>query len=79
MNLAGQPSFPIADALVARRVPIIFATGYGDLPDRRWTANGQTVLLRKPVATADLAQAIAALCPGDGDSTKGTLARPLAS
>ena len=30
VNLAGQYSFPIADALTARGVPFIFLTGYGD-------------------------------------------------
>lgn len=29
MNLNGDKSFPIADALVARGVPFVFATGYG--------------------------------------------------
>jgi DNA-binding response OmpR family regulator len=29
VNLGGNRSFPIADLLVARGVPVIFATGYG--------------------------------------------------
>jgi DNA-binding response OmpR family regulator len=29
VNLGGEPVFPIADALAARRVPFIFVTGYG--------------------------------------------------
>ena len=29
VNLAGQPSFPIAEALAERGVPFVFATGYG--------------------------------------------------
>ena len=28
MNLGGDKSFPVADALAARKVPFIFATGY---------------------------------------------------
>lgn len=28
VNLAGQPSYPIADALIARGVPFLFLTGY---------------------------------------------------
>ena len=64
VNLAGQASFPIADALLAQGVPVIFATGYGDLPGGRWTGNRQVMLLRKPVASADLAHAIATLFPG---------------
>jgi PAS domain S-box-containing protein len=63
VNLAGQASFPIADALLAQGVPVIFATGYGDLPGGRWAGNRQVMLLRKPVASADLAHAIANLFP----------------
>jgi CheY-like chemotaxis protein len=29
VNLDGATSFPVADAIVARRIPLIFATGYG--------------------------------------------------
>ncbi len=29
VNLAGQPSFPIAEVLAAKGVPFVFATGYG--------------------------------------------------
>jgi DNA-binding response OmpR family regulator len=29
INLGGTKSFPIADVLIARGVPVIFATGYG--------------------------------------------------
>ena len=29
VNLAGQPSFPLAEALAAKGVPFVFATGYG--------------------------------------------------
>lgn len=29
INLGGEKSFPIADALVARGIPFIFMTGYG--------------------------------------------------
>ena len=29
VNLAGEPSFPVADALRARGVPFLFTTGYG--------------------------------------------------
>jgi CheY-like chemotaxis protein len=30
VNLNGQKSYPVADALAARRVPFVFATGYSD-------------------------------------------------
>jgi CheY-like chemotaxis protein len=29
VNLAGQPSFPVADVLIGRGIPFLFATGYG--------------------------------------------------
>jgi DNA-binding NtrC family response regulator len=29
VNLAGEPSFPLAEALAERGVPFVFATGYG--------------------------------------------------
>ena len=31
-NLKGEPASPVADALVARGTPFVFATGYGELP-----------------------------------------------
>jgi len=31
-NLNGQPVSPVADALVARGTPFVFATGYGEVP-----------------------------------------------
>jgi CheY-like chemotaxis protein len=31
-NLNGQPVSPVADALVARGTPFVFATGYGEMP-----------------------------------------------
>jgi CheY-like chemotaxis protein len=31
-NLNGEPALPVADALVARGTPFVFATGYGELP-----------------------------------------------
>lgn len=35
VNLAGEPSFPLAELLAAKGVPFVFATGYGagGLPD----------------------------------------------
>ena len=32
-NLNGQPASPVADALVTRGTPFVFATGYGELAD----------------------------------------------
>jgi len=30
MNLGGQMAYPVADALVRRRLPFVFASGYGE-------------------------------------------------
>src|SRR2546430_12229629 len=32
-NLNGEPVSPVADALVTRGTPFVFATGYGQLPE----------------------------------------------
>ncbi len=54
LNLDGVKSYPIADALAARQVPFLFATGYSD--------HGETPgyrghpLLKKPYLVEDLAE-----------------------
>jgi DNA-binding response OmpR family regulator len=56
VNLAGEPSFPIADLLEERGVPFLFATGYGVQGiDERY--RGRTVL-QKPFRLADLGTAL---------------------
>jgi CheY-like chemotaxis protein len=57
VNLAGRPSFPVADLLAGRGVPVVFATGYGDLPDGRATGRSG-VLLRKPLGRGELEAAL---------------------
>jgi CheY-like chemotaxis protein len=32
-NLNGEPVSPVADALVGRGTPFVFATGYGEMPE----------------------------------------------
>lgn len=58
VNLDGRLSFPVADALAARGVPFIFATGYGSAgiepPYRHHT------VIKKPFVMKDLEGAIAA-------------------
>jgi CheY-like chemotaxis protein len=57
MNLAGQSSWPIAEVLSARGVPMIFATGYadaGDLP----ASLADVPRLSKPISPAVLARTI---------------------
>jgi PAS domain S-box-containing protein len=60
VNLAGRPSFPLADLLAVRGVPVVFATGYGDLPDGR-TTGGSSLLLRKPLGRGELQAALSRL------------------
>ena len=32
-SLNGQPALPVAEALVTRGTPFVFATGYGEVPE----------------------------------------------
>lgn len=64
VNLKGETSFGIADALAERVIPFMFCTGYGraGLPDRY----RQRVCVRKPFSIAELAAGLeAALERGD--------------
>ena len=56
VNLAGQPVFPVADALRARHVPPIFSTGYGEAGLRE--ADAGAPVLQKPFRAGDLARAL---------------------
>jgi CheY-like chemotaxis protein len=58
VNLAGQPVFPLADALRAKGVPLIFSTGYGETGLREVDAGAP--VLQKPFKIADLARALEA-------------------
>lgn len=59
VNLAGERSDPIADALAARGIPFIFCTGYagGGAPERHPAAR----VLKKPLDPAELLHAIGQL------------------
>jgi CheY-like chemotaxis protein len=56
VNLAGQPVFPVADALRARRAPMVFSTGYGEAGLRDVDAGAP--VLQKPFRAGDLAKAL---------------------
>jgi CheY-like chemotaxis protein len=58
VNLNGQRTFPIAEALTARGLPFIFATGYGAaaVPENFRAAP----VLQKPFRIADLERAVRA-------------------
>ncbi len=59
VNLAGEPSFPVADILIERSIPFLFATGYGRPGiDERYRGHP---MHQKPFRPADLGAALAAL------------------
>ena len=55
VNLGGEMVFPLANALLDRGVPFVFATGYGVLPSDDFP---DVVVLQKPVNLGLLANAI---------------------
>ena len=56
VNLGGDPIFPVAEILVERGVPLVFASGYGStgLPDR-WQSQPT---LPKPFTSDEVAVAL---------------------
>jgi CheY-like chemotaxis protein len=59
VHLNGQAVFPVAEALIERGIPFVFATGYGErgLPDQYRTRP----ILQKPFARNDLEKILASL------------------
>lgn len=57
VNLGGETVFPLAEALRARGVPFVFATGYGVLPSDGYP---DTPLLSKPVNQDQLSPVVRA-------------------
>jgi CheY-like chemotaxis protein len=59
VNLHGQESFPVADALVERGIPFVFTTGFGasTLPERFKRAP----VMEKPFRLKDIRRAISEL------------------
>jgi len=53
-NLAGADSGPVVETLLARRIPVVIASGYGPTP----RPERGVVQLRKPFAAEELLQAI---------------------
>ena len=60
MNLGGDRSYPVADALAARGVPFAFATGYGG---HTLDGYGERPMLKKPFQFADLLSTLTGLLP----------------
>jgi CheY-like chemotaxis protein len=56
VNLNGTPSFPVADVLIERGVPFVFATGYGAPGIPAYLAS--STVLQKPFRSHQLADAI---------------------
>ena len=61
INLAGAPSFPVADILRDRGIPFAFATGYGT--EGLIDGYRHETTLRKPYEAGDLEHAIAKVFP----------------
>lgn len=62
VNLGGEPAYPVADACLARGVPFLFATGYGDGDlDARYP---HVPRCEKPVGRRQVEQALATLLRG---------------
>ena len=60
VNLNGKPITPVVDILVARGLPFVFASGYGQrgVPD----AFGKSPVLQKPFQVETLAVALQTAC-----------------
>ena len=68
VNLGGAKSFPIADLLTARGVPVIFATGYGiGGVDQRFAA---FPVIAKPFSRAALMNAVASAAANGATSPR---------
>lgn len=59
LSLEGQSSFPIAEALRTRRVPFVFASGYGSA--MAGSGFEDVAVIQKPFEMADLADALGSL------------------
>jgi hypothetical protein len=54
VNVAGEPIYPVAEALDARKIPFVFSTGYGSAGIKDAFRNRP--VLQKPFAQNDLKQ-----------------------
>jgi CheY-like chemotaxis protein len=59
VNLNGEMSYPVADALIARGVPFVFSTGYDK--DRLLEGYRTVPVLQKPYHHSELSDALARL------------------
>lgn len=63
VNVAGEPIYPVVEALARRGVPFVFSTGYGaaGIDD----AYRNRPVLQKPFVQADLARILVSVRPGN--------------
>src|SRR3954465_4197823 len=54
VNVAGEPIYPVVEALVERKIPFVFSTGYGSAGIK--DAYRSRPVLQKPFAQNDLKQ-----------------------
>jgi len=60
VNVAGEPIYPVAEALAQRSIPFVFSTGYGSAGIR--DAFRDRPVLQKPFAQHDLKQKLLIAC-----------------
>ena len=78
VNLSGQMSYPVADALLARDVPFVFSTGYAS--NRLQEGYRTYPALQKPYQMTELSDALAGLmAPADAEHPSETGTAPLAA
>jgi two-component sensor histidine kinase/CheY-like chemotaxis protein len=72
VNLGGgELVFPVADALAARGIPYLLATGYGSAGPLEGRDAGAVAVLRKPYHRQALAVALARVLPGHAARAEG--------
>jgi len=74
VNLNGQMSYPIADALATRGVPFVFSTGY----DKDTLLDGYRIfpVLQKPFHRSELSDTLAKLLTPKEPSVESVIAAP---
>lgn len=71
VNLAGEPSFPVAAALDARNIPYVFLTGYDD--DGAFPPEYRNVVrISKPFRSSDIAPMLAGYFGPRGTGSKSS-------
>ena len=64
VNVAGEPIYPVAEAIAKRGLPIVFSTGYGGAGIREPFRDRPVV--QKPFSQGDLERTLAAALAGRG-------------